>query len=319
MAKTPIALIIDDPAPRVFVYHEHAGKETVQDGRPIPDNVPNSFLFRFCDVVEKYGIRGKFSVVPMAGGRGRIDEGFSGFPYSEIQEWVDTVKTRLSPYFSFCPEILTHHGYIDLSTMQMQGERENEWSFRQTSKELTPYIAFGLQLLKNVGIDATGVTSPWDFGEKNEDEYAKAIAYAMDEVWGRKESWYFCRSVYRSNSEAKPWMGYEDATHKCVAIPGTISDNIWQSMDTNDTSEEYISKIADNYLTADGKSGKILEVLKGGGWPILTTQWQSLFSNGNETGIRILGTVAQRVQEHLSDQVQWMCHEELMREAMKTL
>lgn len=319
MEKTPIALIVDDPSPRVFVYHEHAGKETVADGRKIPDNVPNSFLFHFCDVVEKYRIKGKYSVVPMAGGRGRIDKGFSGFPYSEIQEWIDTVKTRLSPYFSFCPEILTHHGVIDLKTMEMQEERESEWSFRQTAKELTPYIAFGLQLLKNVGIPATGVTSPWDFGEKNESEYAKAIAMAMDEVFGRKESWYFCRSVYRCNSDAKPWMGYSDETHRCVAIPGTISDNIWQSMDTPDTSEEYVSRIADIYLTADGKSGKILETLEGGGWPILTTHWQSLFSNGNETGIRILAAVAERVNKHLSDRVQWMNHEEMMKEALKIL
>ena len=42
-------------------------------------------------------------------------------------------------------------------------------------------------------------------------------------------------------------------------------------------------------------------------------------SNGNETGVRILATVASRVKQHLSDRVQWMSHEEMMREALKTL
>ena len=33
--KTPISLIIDDPAPIISVYHEHARSRTTADGRPI--------------------------------------------------------------------------------------------------------------------------------------------------------------------------------------------------------------------------------------------------------------------------------------------
>ena len=69
MKKIPISLIIDDPAPRVFVYYEHADNRFTRDGRPLLDNVPNSFLIDFCDVIERYGIRGKYSVVPVPGGR----------------------------------------------------------------------------------------------------------------------------------------------------------------------------------------------------------------------------------------------------------
>ena len=48
MKKVPISLIIDDPAPRVFVYYEHADSRFTADGRPLVDNVPNSFLQDFC-------------------------------------------------------------------------------------------------------------------------------------------------------------------------------------------------------------------------------------------------------------------------------
>jgi hypothetical protein len=37
-----------------------------------------------------------------------------------------------------------------------------------------------------------------------------------------------------------------------------------------------------------------------------------LFSNGTEAGLRILNIVAQRIDRHLSDRVQWMSFEEIM-------
>lgn len=67
MPKIPISLIIDDPAPRVFVFYEHSDTHKTKDGRPLLGEVPNQLLYDFCDVMEKYGLRGKFSVVPMPG------------------------------------------------------------------------------------------------------------------------------------------------------------------------------------------------------------------------------------------------------------
>lgn len=316
MKKTPISLIIDDPAPRVFVFYEHSFDKQTKDGRPLVDNVPNEFLFRFCDAIERYGIKGKYSVVPIPGGRGRIDEGIPGFEQSEIQEWIDTVKGRVGKYFDFCPEVLTHAGYIDLATGKMMDEWENKWSFRQTHKELTPYISLALEILKNVGINATGVTSPWDFGVKVEDEYAKAIALAMDKVHGKKESWYFCRDLF-NQPNAKPWIAYKDEEHTVVSIPATINDKFWQAMDTTDTSEEYVRSIADYYISEDGKSGRIIEVLDSNGWPILLSHWQSLFSNGAGTGLRILELIAQRVEEHLSDRVEWTAYGDMMKRTLE--
>ena len=76
--------------------------------------------------------------------------------------------------------------------------------------------------------------------------------------------------------------------------------------------EERIRSIADKYITEDGTDGEILRVLNTGGWPILCSHWQSLFSNGTEAGLRILDIVAARVNQHLSDRVQWMSFEQIM-------
>ena len=67
--KTPISWIIDDPAPIISVYYEHAGKPNTQDGRPLIPTYSNEMFFEFCDIIERNGICGKFSVVPMPGNK----------------------------------------------------------------------------------------------------------------------------------------------------------------------------------------------------------------------------------------------------------
>lgn len=314
--KTPISLILDDPAPRVFVYRTHAARPFTADGRPLVPDVPNDFLDAFCDVTEAHGLAGKFSVVPCPGGEGDIVRGLRGFPDEELRYWLDTVRTRLGGRFAFCPEMLTHQRAVDLVHGGFFEENEARWSMRQSRAALTPYITRALTLCRDAGIDCTGVTSPWDFGRLVEEEYAAAVMEAMEAVFGRTDSWYFCRSLY-ATPHARPWVSLRDGRHHVVAIPGTIPDGFWRTMDTTDTSDAYVSRVADAYISADGRSGLIPEALAMDSWPILTTHWQSLFSNGLRTGLRALDEVARRVATHLSDEVEWTGFDELMRRAIE--
>ena len=313
--KLPISLIIDDPAPRVFVFYEHAPKKTTDDGRPLLSEVPNSFLLAFCDVTERFGLRGKYSVVPMPGGRGDIVGGIPGFPDEEIREWLDIVRERVSRNFSICPEMLTHAGAVDLDTGAILSINERDWAATQDASALTPYIAKALDLLRCAGLTPSGVTSPWDFGIEVEEEYVRAISDAFAEVLGRKDCWYFLRSR-TGKPDALPWVALNEEGRRVVSFPNTCSDCFWQTMNTTDTSEEYISRIADNLLTEDGSAGQIVDVMAGGGWPILIAHWQSLFSNGLWTGLRALAEVARRVEIRLSDRVRWMSAEEVMNEVL---
>lgn len=312
MNKIPVSLIIDDPAPRVFVYYEHADVRFTRDGRPLVDEVPNSFLDDFCSVIEKRGIRGKFSVVPMPGGRGDIVSGIPGFEKAEIDEWLEKVRDRVAKQFSICPEILTHAKAVDLESGKLLDMNENAWASTQDAKTLTPYIAKALELHKQAGLPVTGVTSPWDFGIEVEDEYVKAISAAFDQVLGVQDSWYFLRSL-GGVENARPWVALNEGGRRVVSVPATMDDHIWQTMNTTDTSDAYVSAIADELITADGTGGEIIDVLNRGGWPILITHWQSLFSNGLGTGLRVLDEVGRRINEHLSDRVEWMSSEEIMR------
>lgn len=307
----PIALNIDDPAPIISVYYDHIPEHKTADGRPLVKTIPNTFLVTFCDLIEEYGIRGKFSVVPQPGNRGDITKGIPGCDDALLREWLDTVKSRVCPRFSVCPEMLTHHMAVDLSTGKVLEQDEMEWAAAQDRTGLTPYISFALSLLRKAGLQPCGVTSPWAFGLKVEDEYIHAISQAVFDACGSKNAWYFLRSL-RDKPNARPWIALEEDGRTVVSIPSTLHEHFWQTINNPNDSEEYINAIADKFITADGSHGEILRVLDTNGWPILGCHWQSLYSNGTQAGLRILETVVQRVNRHLSHRVQWMSFEEIM-------
>ena len=309
--KVPISLIIDDPAPIISVYREHADSPFTLDGRELVPTYPNSMLFDFCDVVERHGVKGKFSVVPMPGNKGDIINGIEGASREELDQWLDTVKARIAPRFSICPEMLTHHKAVDLETMMPLEMNEKIWSMSQDRTTLTPYIAKALSMLREVGFETFGVTSPWYFGLAIEDEYVVSISDAVYNVTGKSDAWYFLRSL-TDRENAKPWIAYNENGRCVVSIPATTDDCIWQTIDTVESSDEYVSRVADEWITADGSKGEIIRVLDGGGYPILITHWQSLMSNGLGTGIRILDEVCRRVNANLSDRVEWMSFEEIL-------
>lgn len=311
MNKFPISLIIDDPAPVLSVYFTHAGTDKTKDGRPLLEYVPNALLNKFCDVVERNGIKGKYSVVPMPGNRGDLINGISGVSMEDMKEWIDTVQHRLMPAFTVGPEMLTHNFAVNLADGSALPQTEREWAVTQDRTTLTPYITKALALLKEAGFDAFGVTSPWDFGIQCEDEYAAAISKSVYDVTGKTEAWYFLRSLC-DTPNARPWIQLEEDSRTLVAIPATTSDRFWQTINCPDTSEEYVSRIADELITADGKNGQIIRALEIGSWPILIAHWQSLISNGLGTGIRALDEVGKRIRTHLSDRVEWMSFEEIM-------
>ena len=311
MKKVPISLIIDDPAPVISVFYEHATNRIMKDGRALVPTYSNDLLFRFCDIVEERGIKGKFSVVPMPGNKGDILSGLDGVSTADLTTWLDTVKKRIAPRFAIGPEMLSHNKAVDLATGAALEMKEDAFAATQDRTTLTPYIAKALSLLKEAGFDAYGVTSPWRFGLEVEEEYEAAISQSVYEVTGKREAWFFLRGL-RDTPNAKPWIAREEDGQTLVSIPATTYDRIWQTISCADTSEEYVLRVADELITEDGKDGEIVRVLETGGYPIPVTHWQSLMSNGLGTGLRVLDEVARRVNERLSDRVEWMSFEEIL-------
>lgn len=311
MTKIPITFIIDDPAPVISIYHEHANSAFTKDGRPLVPTYPNELLNKFCDIIERHGIKGKFSVVPMPGNKGDIINGLDGVPDELLKEWLDTVKNRVVPQFTIGPEMLSHHKAVDLNTGKALDVSEKIWSETQDRNTFTPYISLALKILKDAGFNPIGVTSPWNFGIKVEDEYVAAISKAVYDVSGSKNAWYFLHELCNVPG-SKPWVEYDDGEYCVVSIPSTTSDHIWQTINCADESDEYVKRVADEIITSDGSDGEMIQVLNHGGYPILLTHWQSLMSNGLGTGLRVLDEVGRRININLSDRVEWMRFEEML-------
>lgn len=339
---TPIALLVDDPCPIVHVFRDHwvdvhKKPPTTADGRELYKEIPNAFLVRFCDVMERHGIKGKFSIVPAPSGKGDVVRGIEGHDPEETHTWIGTAKSRLGPLCDFCPEMITHNLALNLETGGFFEEGEAHWSQHQDRTALTPYIAHALSLLKEAGVDCTGVTSPWIFGQEVLPEYEASIRAAQKQVSGREFSWYFLHMVW-DRPWMQPWVAnggvpagpvanpaedslgelmaiqdVEPSTPKrpelepvLISIPATVKDHWWRTIDSPRTDDAWISEVADLVITEDGASGDILTVLEAGGWPVLLTHWQSLYSNGLETGLAVLDLVGERINRRLSDRVQWM-------------
>lgn len=313
--RVPISLIIDDSCPLVHVFVHirrdvHKRPLVTADGRPMPLWIPNAFLDRFCDTAERWGMAGKFSIVPEPGGVGDIVHGIAGQPAQLTRDWLETVRSRLSARWDFCPEGLTHNLAVDLQSGEFLPESENAWSQRQNRSTLTPYLERGLRRLKEAGFDATGVTSPWEFGRQVEGEYQAAIVEAQRRVYGRSVSWYF---LHMSRERpGYPWIALQEGESTLVHVPGAIDDLWWETIESPRTDAEYVREVADRFLTPDGAAGEIRRVLNQNGWPILLTHWQSLFSSGLETGLAILDEVGRRVSHSLANEVEWCSFSEIV-------
>ena len=191
MKKTPISFIIDDSAPAIATPYFNRENKFTADGRPLIPYYPNEAIFELADIVENYGIKGKFSIVPMACNQGDIINGFRGIDKAQSDEWLECARERIYPAFSICPEILSHCKAVDLNTGEALPEREDEWSAHQDRTTLTPYIKRAFELVKAAGFDSHGVTSPWHFGEPVEKEYNAALSEALFSVYGHKTAFYF--------------------------------------------------------------------------------------------------------------------------------
>lgn len=314
---TPIALLVDDPTPVLHLYRHHVrdlvGKVVAAgDGRELAEEIPDGFLDRFIAVTRERGIAGKFSIVPAPMFAGDVVHGIAGRSAAETQAWVRTAQAGLGERFDFSPEMITHSWAMDLATGAPLAENEHDWSQRQDRLALTPYIARALALLKAAGVDATGVTSPWMFGEAVEPEYVAAIAAAQREVNARSFSWYFLH--IKTDPMTRPWVAYREQDALLVSVPASMDDGLWDTIWRHGKADRtLIETLADAFLTRDGRGGRVRAVLDAGGWPVLLVHWQTLWSNGHETGLAVLDEVGRRIADRLGGEVRWSSCLEMAR------
>ncbi len=300
----PVSFLLDDPAPLRNPMFFHRGF------RGDVEVVPNAFLSAFADVAERWGIRGKFSLLPYPFGLGRIDRELDGISAAELAEFLHLVRQRVTPLFDLTPEMLTHWNALDLATGRLLPLWEHEWSRRQTRATLTPYLARALEILNAVDLPANGITSPWNFGHGVEGEYVPAILAAQRQVNDLTLTWYFLDFDEEAQHLPPRVMHLDPAAREAV-----VSIVVCTQMDMAWPTQLGAPATTDALINADGTEGRMVELLRARSPVAFASHWQSLFSNGSAAGLAALEELARRLHDAYGSTVRWTTCSELARYA----
>jgi len=303
-----ISLLVDDGAP-VNTMHFH--------DPPYAHDllIPNALARDFAGLCETFGVRGKFSVLPMPCCLGAIDEKLNRVPQRHLKEFLRIVREHIAPRFDITPEILTHLAAYRM-TGGFQHVYEDEWVARASVAEMTDYFELALEILRDVGLPANGVTSPWNTGKRNEADYAQAIGDAQWRIHRRDITWYFLHCLGKKPPRGPSISHCNPETHQMVvSIPAVTVDPFWDTQkpmsNTRRAARAAAQAGVDKLLSADGKSGRIPEVIAQNCPVTILTHWQSLHSDGTSAGLNGLELLLGRLQKNYGDDLAWTTCSEL--------
>ena len=303
--KIPFSLIIDDGSPVDPLFYEIPGYET-------PFLVPRAFTERVADVFDKYDLRGKLTIIPMPSCLGRLDQSLKRVPPGHLQDFLQVVRERIQPRFDITPEFLTHLRAYDLKKGQYQHIFEDVWITGALPEEIVEYFALAFTILKNVGLNAPGITSPWVSGIDVEKKYAKALADAQWRVFNRKFTWYF---LYGTDwgEPRHCTVEYRDVerSQSVVSVPANFPDLFWSMEKPPGERVQFIKNNIDKVLSADGRTGRIRQLIDSGYPVTLLTHWQSLYTQGTGIGLEGLSALAERIQNVFGNNVEWVTMTEM--------
>jgi len=248
--QCPMSLIVDDPKP---IYEDRLLPEQLAKRKADGKGVDWwTFFDDLANLFDEFGMKGKFTVIPWTNGIGMADKLTDPVRQRQRDAFVAFVNKRLVPKCDITPEIISHGTVINPDTDQPLGvkEPEHEWSRKQTEDTLEKYIGRALLALKNIGLPANGVTSPCDFGEGNEANYARAIGRALKRVNGVKLAWYFLQGD--SGDYIEPRLMYFDRRN-AEAVVSIMPTYGMGDIGLNKKFGRDIAKAVDVHITADGK------------------------------------------------------------------
>jgi len=317
--QIPISFIVDDPpinttywirrqAEELGIAREARGEfgTFVADWRRQEPAkiVPNDFWRQFARWAADAGVRGKFSFLPCPAGLGYVDDQVEGFSDAELSELLGIVREEIAPRFDITPEFMTHTMAWDVAGRRLLPVTEWEWADAQTEETLTDYLAESLRVLKNAGVRATGITQPCS-RRGDEMVLARSILAAMKRVCGIGRTFYFLHADGKSLPAPSKVMIGDAASDEWVVsiVSGVRADEpFWASL----YGEGDVEEMAEYFISADGKRGRLVDLLEAGGPVVFHAHSQTLYSNGTRKGLRSLQLVADRINRYLDDRARWM-------------
>jgi hypothetical protein len=325
LARVPASLIIDDSTclvnlnrfavPQFAEAFQGQGKYD-HDWRKWPHEIPDSFVRKFGEWCGERGVKGKYSVVPYPACVGRLDRGLPGWTKKELDNSLNLVRTLLLPNWDIHPEMVTHTRVIDLNTGHPYPDinpnfMENwDWAVGKSVPQIADYLAYALQILKNVGLPCEGITTPGGFGNRALPELSQAVLLACRDVFATEIPHYFKFLISQGNESVAPRIEYasglDTADPKCVVrIIGCTGDwtGGWDCSDKGDV---------DKFITADLKRGRAVEIIERGEPCLLFGHWTGFYWHGEEHGFKVFQEAVRRITERYPNLL-WMKLTEVSR------
>jgi hypothetical protein len=312
--RTPITLMIDDGGPVDAMYYMHPGYDT-------PLVPPIDFCEQVASTLEKFEICGKMTILPMPSCLGRIDQSVKNVPQAHLDSFLQIVRTRIAPRFNITPEFLTHLFSFNLSSAGSKLNQsggythffEDNWITQARPEEIVAYFSLAYTILKNVGIESPGMTSPWQAGIDVENKYAQAVSDAQWNTLGRATTWYFLHDAEWGPPQPLVLSYQSPSRHRAVvSIPGNFPDLFW-SMDTaRDQRAKFIQNNIDKVLSPDGRTGRLRDLMESGYPLTLVTHWQSLWTQGTRLGLEGLVALLTRIHEGAGGSLEWVTCAEMV-------
>jgi len=320
--RVPLSFIIDDSTCLVNLAHfgipqfaEVFPNRYKQDWRKLPREIPDAFVRKFGQWCRQHGVKGKYSIVPYPACVGWMDRGLPGWSKRELTESIKLVREFMMPDWDIHPEMVSHTRVIDIKTGRPYPEpteyfMENwRWTDGKSVDQLAAYLSYALRILKNVGLDCEGITTPGGFGTRVLPELSQATLEACRDVFNAEIPHYF-RHLFTDDRSVAPRVEYasglDGADPKCVvSIIGCTGDWFggWDGLNPGSV---------DRFITKDLKGGRLPEVIEKGEPAILVCHWPGIYFNGEEIGFNIFKEVVRRLDARY-DHLIWMKNSEIAR------
>ena len=320
--RVPLSFIIDDSTCLVNLAHfgiphfaEAWPDRYKQDWRSLPREIPDTFVRKFGQWCREHKVKGKYSIVPYPACVGWMDRDLPGWSKKELDDSLKLVREFMMPNWDIHPEMITHTWVINTKTGRPYPERtgyyiENAgWSQDKSADELADYMAYALRILKNVGLDCEGITTPGGFGNQNRNNLAKATLESCRDVFKAEIPHYF-RHLFTDDRSVAPRVEYASGltgpNPKCVvSIIGCTGDWFggWDGLNPGSV---------DKFITEDLKAGRLPQVIEKGEPAILVCHWPGIYFNGQEIGFNIFKEVVRRIHARY-DNLLWMKLSEISR------
>jgi hypothetical protein len=294
MAKTILSFYCDDTNPYV---------------------VPPSAFKHFLDFASSEGIAGEASVIL---GYEWAEQGLLSRPANEIQNaFVEQVRRACACGIDSHCELMTHAGLFDFKAGRIpEGiSHEGVWLYEPTVTvdEYAAYFGSILADGEKAGIRFTGVTWPGcncdactrryaelrtqNILDPNPNFWLALLNLAKDNRFrGHTIPCFFGGAVEACQDQ----LMAREGIHAVYALPPNAEDHfgIWLN------APEYVS--ADYYISADGRFGRIVELVHAQApYGLFYAHWQGL-NPANGVGWEAFTQVIGRVQKYLGDRVVWM-------------